>query len=84
MCECPISTSFNTSLAFFKISFSVSGDARRIEWRDNPLIQFLVKNNHKGSKSLMIIQYGCGGQTRTDDLRVMSPTSYQLLYPATF
>ena len=24
----------------------------------------------------------CGGQTRTDDLRVMSPTSYQLLHPA--
>ena len=23
-----------------------------------------------------------GGQTRTDDLRVMSPTSYQLLHPA--
>ena len=27
---------------------------------------------------------GCGGRIRTvyDDLRVMSPTSYQLLYPA--
>ena len=28
--------------------------------------------------------YGCGGRTRTYDLRVMSPTSYQLLYPAIF
>ena len=27
---------------------------------------------------------GCGGKTRTCDLRVMSPTSYQLLYPAIF
>ncbi len=25
-----------------------------------------------------------GGQTRTDDLRVMSPTSYQLLHPAIY
>ena len=25
-----------------------------------------------------------GDQTRTDDLRVMSPTSYQLLHPAIF
>ena len=27
---------------------------------------------------------GCGGRTRTCDLRVMSPTSYQLLYAAIF
>ena len=27
--------------------------------------------------------YGCGGRTRTYDLRVMSPTSFQLLHPAT-
>ena len=26
--------------------------------------------------------YGCGGRTRTYDLRVMSPTSYRLLYSA--
>ena len=26
--------------------------------------------------------YGCGGRIRTNDLRVMSPTSYQLLYTA--
>ncbi len=26
---------------------------------------------------------GCGGRIWTSDLRVMSPTSYQLLYPAT-
>ncbi len=26
--------------------------------------------------------YGCGRRTRTSDLRVMSPTSFQLLYPA--
>ena len=33
----------------------------------------------KEAKSLI---YGCGGKTRTYDLRVMSPTSCQLLYPA--
>ena|GEM_PF-5632330 len=26
--------------------------------------------------------YGSGNRTRTDDLRVMSPASYQLLHPA--
>ena len=28
--------------------------------------------------------FGCGGRTRTCDLRVMSPTSCQLLHPAMF
>ena len=28
--------------------------------------------------------FGCGGKTRTYDLRVMSPTSYQLLHPAIY
>ena len=28
--------------------------------------------------------YGCGGRTRTYDLRVISPTSFQLLYSAIF
>ena len=28
--------------------------------------------------------HGCGGRTRTYDLRVMSPTSYQLLHPAIY
>ena len=28
--------------------------------------------------------FGCGGWTWTNDLRVMSPTSYQLLHPAIF
>ena len=28
--------------------------------------------------------YGCGGRTWTNDLRVMSPTSYQLLYSAIY
>ena len=28
--------------------------------------------------------FGCGGWTRTSDLRVMSPTSCQLLHPAMF
>ena len=33
-------------------------------------------------KSVMNTRYGCGGRTRTYDLRVMSPTSFQLLYSA--
>ncbi len=31
-----------------------------------------------------VLFYGCGGRTRTYDLRVMSPTSFQLLYSAMF
>ena len=31
-----------------------------------------------------IIPVSCGGLTRTDDLWVMSPTSYQLLHSAMF
>ena len=31
-----------------------------------------------------IIPISCGGLTRTDDLWVMSPTSYQLLHSAMF
>ena len=29
-----------------------------------------------------VVLFGSGRRTRTTDLRVMSPTSYQLLYPA--
>ena len=32
----------------------------------------------------LITHFGCGGRIRTCDLRVMSPTSYQLLYSASF
>ena len=33
-------------------------------------------------KSVVVHKHGCGGRTRTYDLRVMSPTSFQLLYSA--
>ena len=46
----------------------------------------LQKKHKKSSvhniKSVMNTLYGCGDRTRTCDLRVMSPTSYQLLYSA--
>ena len=34
------------------------------------------------NKQKCLFLNGCGGRIRTCDLRVMSPTSYQLLYPA--
>ena len=40
-----------------------------------------TKKNHP---NWVVSFCGCGGKTRTCDLRVMSPTSYQLLYPAIF
>ena len=38
-----------------------------------------VPFNHSGT-----YPFGCGKRTWTSDLRVMSPTSYQLLHPAMF
>ena len=38
----------------------------------------------KKSRSLDLLLYGCGGWTWTNDLRVMSPTSYRLLHSAIF
>ena len=37
---------------------------------------------HKKSGICRFFYYGCGGRIRTSDLRVMSPTSYQLLHSA--
>ena len=37
-----------------------------------------------GAISFLVAQCGCGDRTRTCDLRVMSPTSYQLLYSAIY
>ena len=39
---------------------------------------------HKKGQILRLVLFSSGGWTRTNDLRVMSPTSYQLLYPAIF
>ena len=38
----------------------------------------------KKSRSLDLLLHGCGGWTWTNDLRVMSPTSYRLLHSAIF
>ena len=42
--------------------------------------------NKRKSPEILRFQdfFGCGGRTRTYDLRVMSPTSFQLLYSAIF
>ena len=37
-----------------------------------------------GAISFLVAQCGCGGRTRTYGLRVMSPTSCQLLHAAIF
>ena len=44
-----------------------------------PAICPKIKNSHL---SVTVFLSGCGGRTRTYDLRVMSPTSFQLLYSA--
>ena len=49
-------------------------------------IFILLLKVRKTTVSLMktVVFSGCGGRTRTYDLRVMSPTSFQLLYSAIF
>ena len=42
------------------------------------------RNNTKKGQILRLVPFSSGGWTRTNDLRVMSPTSYHLLYPAMF
>ena len=42
----------------------------------------LVKANYEVVFYLAVKKFGSGGRTWTYDLRVMSPTSYQLLHPA--
>ncbi len=44
----------------------------------------ITETQQKKDKSCDLSFFSSGGWTRTNDLRVMSPTSYQLLYPAMF
>ena len=44
----------------------------------------ITETQHKTGQILRLVLFSSGGWTRTNDLRVMSPTSYQLLYPAMF
>ena len=48
--------------------------------RKNP--ETVAASGFSGAISFLVAQCGCGDRTRTCDLRVMSPTSYQLLYSA--
>ena len=40
--------------------------------------------NKKSGQLIRIVRFGSGRRTRTSDLRVMSPTSCQLLHPAIY
>ena len=55
------------------------------EWENGERAALANGKQGQGTKKLsgmLSFFLSCGGQTRTDDLRVMSPTSYQLLHPA--
>lgn len=47
-----------------------------------PRCRFESRLNNKKQTPFGVCFGGCGGRTRTYDLRVMSPTSFQLLYSA--
>ncbi len=44
----------------------------------------LITEKRLTNAGLVSLCFGCGGRTRTYDLRVMSPTSYHLLHSAIF
>ena len=48
------------------------------------LFESLSHNQKRQPALRLTVIFGCGGRTRTYDLRVMSPTSFQLLYSAIF
>ena len=50
--------------------------------RKNP--ETVAASGFSGAISFLVAQCGCGGRTRTYGLRVMSPTSCQLLHAAIF
>ena len=52
-----------------------------IVYEEHYLALFKIKN---GIKLVVCSVFSSGGPTRTSDLWVMSPTSYQLLYPAMY
>ncbi len=49
-----------------------------IFWSRHSAADIDIKKGHR----ILDVRRGSGGRTRTSGLRVMSPTSYQLLYPA--
>ena len=53
---------------------------------ENPSVATVsIAHSTKRKPPYWVVSFcGCGDKTRTCDLRVMSPTSYQLLYPAIF
>ena len=54
-------------------------------WRYNLNYLFYTPKNQKASQTWCLRGFFCSGdRTRTYDLRVMSPTSYQLLHPAIY
>ncbi len=61
-------------------------ELRLLFWRNSALFIKIALNAKKNTRFLTKsgVFVGCGRRTRTSGLRVMSPTSYQLLYPAIY
>ena len=53
-------------------------------WRPSAQRKGMSPTENKKVRNYSELFTGSGGQTRTDDLWVMSPTSYQLLHPALY
>ena len=79
----------------YSVSAPLSGTEQiHSDWMCHPIFNFKLRNDNrvplqgettqKKDKSCDLSFFSSGGWTRTNDLRVMSPTSYQLLYPAMF
>ena len=77
---------FSKKFGFWHLQKTGFGREPQNEPQDNLRVQKSLRKVRKNTGFLIEIRcfYGCGGRTRTYDLRVMSPTSFQLLYSAIF
>ncbi len=73
---------FYRPLPLARLPFSATGGGRLAPLREpgGRLESFFITKENTTQTGGVF--FGCGGRTRTYDLRVMSPTSFQLLYSA--
>ena len=89
---CPSKTQSPCSLGAFRSSPCFLTSASRLypppaaayRFAPTSVARRVITLEEKKSRSIDLLLCGCGGWTWTNDLRVMSPTSYQLLHSAVF
>ena len=77
---CPVSSSIQSQHR----SFRTGGENEFLAIIANVGASVGDSDKKRTGQILRLVLFSSGRRTRTTDLRVMSPTSYQLLYPAMF